>query len=210
MAVRLMYTTPDAEVNMAYVARVSNPVSQDNTTVDNAVRLLRYCIRHGHWSVFEHAYMTVEVTTSLFVATQLLRHRSFMFQQFSQRYAAVADEFQRVELRMQDTKNRQNSTDDCPADVAEGFQRRIQDVLSQIKTLYTDMVSAGVAKECARAVLPQCTTTRLYMTGNCRNWIHYIQRRTDPATQREHRDVAVAIQAVFCNVFPTVSGALGW
>ena len=223
---------------MGYIARVSNPKGQLTTTTENAARLLRYCIRHGHWSVFEHAYMTIEVTTSLYVATQMLRHRAFTFQQFSQRYAAVdaltdtstnaakatpvannetstnaakaTPWAQAIQLRMQDLKNRQNSTDDCPAVVAAEFQRRIAVLLEATRQLYADMVGAGIAKECARAILPQCTSTRLYMTGNCRCWIHYIQLRTDPATQAEHRAVALAVQKVFCAAFPTVAAALQW
>lgn len=182
--------------------------------------------------------MTVEVNTSLFVATQMLRHRAFTFQQFSQRYAAVDaltdtstnvakatpvanDETsthpakatpwaQAINLRMSDLKNRQNSTDDCPAEVAADFQRRIQFHLEATRQLYSDMLGAGIAKECARAILPQCTSTRLYMTGNCRCWIHYIQLRTDPATQAEHRAVALAVKDVFCAAFPTVAAALQW
>lgn len=210
--VKLVSLTPDAEVTMAYVARVSNPKTQETTTTDNSARLLSYCIRHGHWSVFEHAHMTVEVTTTLFVATQMLRHRSFTFQQFSQRYAKLdgGTAFQPVALRMQDHKNRQNSTDDCPPDVQTDFQRRIASHLQATLQLYDDMMDAGIAKECARTILPQCSTTKLYMTGNCRNWIHYLQLRTHESTQREHRDVAVAIQRVFCGAFPTVASALEW
>jgi thymidylate synthase (FAD) len=212
--VKLISMTPDAEVTMAYVARVSNPKTQETTTTDNSARLLSYCIRHGHWSVFEHAHMTVEVTTSLYVATQLLRHRSFTFQQFSQRYAKLDGEreepFQPVALRMQDHKNRQNSTDDCPQEVHEDLQTRIASHLEATLQLYQEMLDLGIAKECARAILPQCSTTKLYMTGNCRNWVHYIQLRTHESTQREHRDVALAIRHVFCRAYPIVATALDW
>jgi len=224
MAARLVSCTPDGETTMAYVARVSNPAGQAATTADNGARLLRYCLRHGHWSVFEHAHMTVEVTTSLAVAAQLLRHRSFTFQQFSQRYAAVGVQegpespenprgpealpFQPVHLRMQDAANRQASTDDCPEAIQAEFQRRMRAHLVGAQRLYEDMLAAGVARECARFILPQCTTTRLYMTGNCRSWIHYLEARCAPGTQAEHRAVAAAIREVFEGVFPVVAAAL--
>lgn len=231
MAARLVSCTPDGETTMAYVARVSNPAGQAATTADNGARLLRYCLRHGHWSVFEHAHMTVEVTTSLAVAAQLLRHRSFTFQQFSQRYAAVGVQegpkgptnsgaspanprgpealpFQPVHLRMQDVSNRQASTDDCPEAIQAEFQRRMRAHLVGAQRLYEDMLAAGVARECARFILPQCTTTRLYMTGNCRSWIHYLEARCAAGTQAEHRAVAAAIREVFEGVFPVVAAAL--
>lgn len=225
MAARLVSCTPDGETTMAYVARVSNPAGQAATTADNGARLLRYCLRHGHWSVFEHAHMTVEVTTSLAVAAQLLRHRSFTFQQFSQRYAALPSggpespegpqsprgpegPFQPVHLRMQDAANRQASTDDCPEATQAEFQRRMRAHLVGAQRLYEDMLAAGVARECARFILPQCATTRLYMTGNCRSWIHYLEARCAPGTQTEHRAVAAAIREVFNHVFPVVAAAL--
>lgn len=211
--VKLVQTTQDPEANMAYIARVSNPAGQAAMS-PSAARLLKYCIAHGHWSVFEHAYMTLELTTTVAIATQLLRHRSFVFQQFSQRYAspsaALPTTFVAPHLRMQDTKNRQNSLDSCPPDVQAHFQARMQALLSDCRKLYDDMLQAGVAKECARGILPQCTVTRVEMTGNCRSWIHYIQLRTGPETQAEHRQLACAIQLVFCSVFPTVAQALGW
>lgn len=221
LSTKLIVVTPNAEVTMAYIARNSNPKGQATTNEENAGRLLRFCLRENHWSVFEHAYMTVEVTTLLYVATQMLRHRSFTFAQFSQRYAnvdALTGEgtegattwAQAIRLRMQDHKNRQNSTDDCPPDVAADFHGRIQVHLEAIHQLYTDMLDTGIAKECARAILPQCTTTRLYLTGNCRSWIHYIQQRTKPDTQAEHRDMALAIKDIFCDCFPTVAAALEW
>lgn len=206
---KLIMVTPRAEGHMEYVARVSNPEGQSRA--DDRHRLLAYCLKHQHWSVFEHAYMTVEIVTSVAIATQLLRHRSFVFQQFSQRYAS-ADKlgFTAVHLRMQDATNRQNSVDACPPDVQAAFQARIAKLLDDTKGLYADMLAAGVAKECARGVLPQCTRTRVEMTGNCRSWIHYLQLRTAADTQKEHRDVALAIQRVFCDCFPAVAAALGW
>jgi thymidylate synthase (FAD) len=212
MAVAVVQHTERPEWAMAYIARVSNPAGQAQAA--DPGRLLRYCIKHQHWSVFEHATLTLEVTTTLAIATQLLRHRSFTFQQFSQRYAdpthALPLAFAAPHLRMQDPANRQNSVDACPADVAAAFGARIAQLFDATGKLYADMVSAGIAKECARAVLPQATHTRVYMTGNCRSWIHYIQLRTGPETQAEHRDVALGVKAAFCAVFPTVAEALGW
>jgi len=210
--VSVVQHTERPEWAMAYIARVSNPAGQqDNTKPD---RLLRYCIKHQHWSVFEHATLTLEINTTLAIATQLLRHRSFTFQQFSQRYAdptaALPLTFAQPHLRMQDTKNRQNSLDTCPPEVAGEFKQRIATLFGSITRLYADMVAAGIAKECARGVLPQATRTRVYMTGNCRNWIHYIQLRSGPETQTEHRDIALGVKSAFCQVFPTVAEALGW
>lgn len=212
MSVSVVQHTERPEWAMAYIARVSNPAGQE----DNAhpERLLRYCIKHGHWSVFEHATLTLEVNTTLAIATQLLRHRSFTFQQFSQRYAdptaALPLAFAPPHLRLQDTRNRQNSLDECPPEVAAAFASRIAALFDATAQLYRDMVAAGIAKECARAVLPQATRTRVYMTGNCRSWIHYIQSRSGADTQAEHRDVALAAKVAFCKVFPTVADALGW
>jgi thymidylate synthase (FAD) len=215
-SVRLVQTTEQPEKNMAYVARVSNPPGQDNP---NAGGLLRYCIKHGHWSVFEHAYMTLEINTTVAMATQLLRHRSFVFQQFSQRYADANLLARDTDagtvcsiphLRMQDTVNRQNSLDTCPEDVQAEFARRMRAHFDAGLQLYNDMLGAGVAKECARFVLPQATMTRIEMTGNCRSWIHYLQMRCTPDTQAEHRQVALLIKDQFCHVFPTVAAALQW
>jgi len=227
-SVRLVQTTERPEENMAYVARVSNPAGQTNP---NAGGLLRYCIKHGHWSVFEHAYMTLEINTTVAMATQLLRHRSFVFQQFSQRYAdanllakdtgadkpnpehAGPDSGSVIavpHLRMQDATNRQSSLDTCPEDVQAEFAARMRAHFDAGLRLYTDMLAAGVAKECARFVLPQATKTRIEMTGNCRSWIHYLQMRCTPDTQAEHRQVALLIRDQFCRVFPTVAAALQW
>lgn len=195
---------------MAYCARVSSPANQANP---DYARLLAYCIRHAHWSVFEQADMTVDVTTSLAVATQMLRHRSFCFQQFSQRYAAIdlmSDTTPVPHLRLQDTANRQNSIDALPQEQQEAFQARCRAHFDEARALYGDMLSAGVAKECARFVLPQCSQTRLYMKGSCRSWVHYLQLRCGDDTQAEHREVARAIRDVFCGVFPVVARALGW
>jgi len=193
---------------MAYVARVSNPANQSNP--DHA-RLLSYCIRRRHWSVFEHASMTVEILTTLDIATQILRHRSFCFQQLSRRYAGEEQspvQWVMPQLRAPHPKDRQASLDTLPHDVVEHWQGKIQDHLQAAHDLYRQLLAAGVAKECARAVLPQATTTTLYMSGNCRSWIHYIALRSQPGTQAEHRSVALEVQGIFAQVFPVCAGAL--
>ena len=207
MHVKLQSHTPDPEAFMVYVARVSNPANQSNP--DHG-RLLSYCIRHGHWSVFEHASMTLDI------ATQILRHRSFCFQQLSRRYAGEEQApvaWAMPQLRSPHPKDRQASLDTLPPDVARHWQGKIQAHLDAAHDLYRQLLAAGIAKECARAVLPQATTTTLYMTGNCRSWIHYIALRSQPGTQAEHRAVALEAQAVFRRVFPTcgaVLDALDW
>jgi thymidylate synthase (FAD) len=209
-SVKVVSVTPDAEKTMAYVARVSNPNNQDNP---NFSGLLRYCIQHEHWSVFEQAYMTLEIETSLAIATQILRHRSFTFQQFSQRYAdasLLSMEIPIPDLRRQDTKNRQNSTDDLDQEAKIRLQTQISAHFHHAKVLYDTLLQNGVAKECARAVLPQNTMTRIYMTGSVRSWIHYISLRGSNGTQKEHMDVANLCKCVFICQFPTVSEALGW
>jgi len=206
----LISVTPDAEKTMAYIARVSNPSNQDNP---NFSKLLKYCIDHNHWSVFEQSTMTLEIETTLDIATQILRHRSFCFQQFSQRYAdasLLSDEIPLPKLRRQDTKNRQNSIDDLPADTQFELYSKIQDHFGNAKKLYTELIKYGVAKECARKVLPQNAITRLYMTGSCRSWIHYINLREKNGTQVEHMEVAQLAKRIFVCQFPSVAEALGW
>jgi thymidylate synthase (FAD) len=206
----LISVTPDAEETMAYIARVSNPSNQENP---NYAKLLKYCIEHNHWSVFEQSTMTLEIETTLDIATQILRHRSFTYQQFSQRYAdasVLADEIPVPQLRKQDTKNRQNSTDDLEPELKRSFERRIKHLFADVMDLYDDMLTAGVAKECARKVLPQNTPTKLYMTGSCRSWIHYISLREKNGTQLEHMEVAQLAKRIFNCQFPAVAEALGW
>lgn len=188
MNVRLIAITPDAEKTMAYIARVSSP-NQENPAVE---RLLGYCLRHGHWSVFEHAFLTLEIETSRAIARQMLRHRSFTFSEFSQRYAEVGDRPVYVKARRQDTKNRQNSIDDLPLielgrwDDIQGF------AWQKAQSYYQEALKAGIAKECARALLPEgLTPSKLYMTGSVRSWINYLQVRLEPSTQLEHREVAL-------------------
>jgi thymidylate synthase (FAD) len=210
MTVRLISVTPDAEKTMAYVARVSNPSNQDN---ENYAGLLRYCIKHNHWSVFEQAFMTLEIETNRGIAAQILRHRSFTYQEFSQRYAdtnLLATEIPIPELRRQDTKNRQNSIDDLEEDKIFVMNKMIQDLFKDAQDVYNFLLSQGVAKECARFVLPLATPTRIYMTGSVRSWIHYINLRSANGTQKEHMDIANECRKVFVEQFPTVSEALEW
>ena len=210
MTVKLISITPDAENMMAYIARVSNPNNQDNP---NYAGLLKYCIKHNHWSVFEQSTMTLEIETTRGIAAQILRHRSFTFQEFSQRYAdtnLIAEEIPLPELRRQDTKNRQNSTDDLPADVTAQLYSKIWDHFNAAQDLYKELLEAEVAKECARFVLPLAVPTRIYMTGSCRSWIHYINLRSAHGTQKEHMVIAEECKRVFAEQFPAVSEALEW
>ena len=208
--VNLVSVTPKAEETMGYVARVSNPKNQENPNVSG---VLGYCIKHGHWSVFEQAHMTVEINTTRGLAAQILRHRSFTFQEFSQRYAdtnLLAEEIPMFDLRHQDYKNRQNSTDDVPKNKKADLQYKIAEHFVEAMDLYNELLASGIAKECARFVLPLATPTRIYMTGSVRSWIHYIDLRSAHGTQKEHMDVARAVQCIFVGEFPIVSEALGW
>ena len=208
--VKLVSITPDAEKTMAYIARVSNPSNQNN---DDFAGLLKYCIKHQHWSVFEQSSMTLEIETTRAIAAQILRHRSFTFQEFSQRYAdtnLIAEKIPLPALRKQDLKNRQNSTDDLDEFVKQDIEMTITSHFNNAEKLYKRMLEAGVAKECARMVLPLATPTRLYMTGSCRSWVHYINLRSAHGTQKEHMDIAEACRKVFTEQFPIVSKALDW
>ena len=196
---------------ISYVARVSNPHNQEN--FKTATGLLKYCIEHAHWSIFETAFMTLEINTNRGIAAQILRHRSFTFQEFSQRYAdtKLLDQTLPVpNLRRQDTKNRQNSISDLPTGMVADYQSKIEKHFQDSMFLYNNLLDNGVAKECARFVLPLATPTRIYMTGSCRSWIHYINLRTANGTQAEHMLVAEQCRDVFSIVFPDVSDALGW
>ena len=210
MTTKLISVTPDAEQTMAYIARVSNPSNQNN---EKYAGLLAYCIKHNHWSVFEQSSMTLEIETTRAIAAQILRHRSFTFQEFSQRYAdssMLANKIPLPELRRQDTKNRQNSIDDLDAFVIQNLEIQMQTLFDSSMALYQQMLERGVAKECARNVLPLCVGTRIYMTGSCRSWIHYINLRTANGTQKEHMQVAESCKQIFIEQFPTVSEALEW
>ena len=210
MTVKLISVTPDAEKHMAYCARVSNPSNQEN---DNFSGLLKYCIKHQHWSIFEQATMTLEINTTRGIAAQILRHRSFTYQEFSQRYAdssLLGKTIPLPELRRQDTKNRQNSIDDLDKVVIDSLNRQMETLFDSSMALYNQMLERGVAKECARFVLPLATPTRLYMTGSVRSWIHYIDLRSGHGTQKEHMDIANDAKAIFIEQFPAVSEALEW
>ncbi len=210
MTVKLISVTPDAEKTMAYVARVSNPANQDN---ENYAKLLAYCIKHNHWSVFEQSFMTLEIETNRGIAAQILRHRSFTYQEFSQRYAdssLLSDYIPVPELRRQDTKNRQNSIDDLSEELKADLWLKINDHFKEGMELYKQLLDAEVAKECARFVLPLATPTRIYMSGSCRSWIHYINLRSANGTQKEHMDIALACKEIFKEQFPSVSEALEW
>ena len=208
-SVKLVTVTPEAEKTMGYVARVSNPNNQENPKVAG---LLKYCINHQHWSVFEQAHMTLEIETTRAIAAQILRHRSFTFQEFSQRYAQSNElgKIQLPDLRKQDLKNRQNSTDDLDPFVRQKLEAQMITLFSSAQALYNQMIEEGVAKECARKVLPLCTPTKIYMTGSCRSWIHYIELRSAHGTQKEHMEIAEACRKVFTEQFPSVSEALEW
>ena len=210
MTVKLVSVTPDAEQLMAYIARVSNPSNQDNEKYSG---LLKYCIKHNHWSVFEQSTMTLEIETTRAIAAQILRHRSFTFQEFSQRYAdtnLLADEIPMFDLRSQDLKNRQNSNDDVPQNKKQDLQEKIAEHFVQSMDLYNELLANGIAKECARFVLPLATPTRLYMSGSIRSWIHYIDLRSAHGTQKEHMDIAEGCRDIFKDQFPIIAEALDW
>ena len=209
MKVCLQSVTPDAEKTIGYIARVSNPNNQDNPKVAG---LLKYCIEHGHWSIFEQAHMTLEINTTRGIAAQILRHRSFTFQEFSQRYADtnLLGKITIPDLRRQDVKNRQNSIDDVPSKQVEFLQKEIALHFAAAQDLYNELIREGIAKECARFVLPLATTTRLYMTGSVRSWIHYIDLRSSHGTQKEHMDLVEEIRKIFKTEFPICTNALGW
>lgn len=207
--VKLISATPDAEKLMAYCARVSNPNNQNN---ENYAKLLKYCIDHQHWSIFEHGFMTVEINTTRGLAAQILRHRSFTFQEFSQRYAdttLLAEDIPMFELRRQDNKNRQNSIDDIDETTKTLWESHIADHFRRAKEIYDGMISDGIAKECARFVLPLATPTRLYMSGSLRSWITYIALREKSGTQKEHIDIAKQCKQIFCEQFPIIGQSLG-
>ena len=209
-SVRLVSITPEAEKMMGYVARVSNPNNQDNPKVSG---LLSYCIKHNHWSVFEQAFMTLEIETNRGIAAQILRHRSFTFQEFSQRYAdssMLAERIPLPDLRRQDKKNRQHSTDDLDAFHRQEFEIAIQRHFDSAMDLYQTMLDHGVAKECARMVLPLAVPTKIYMSGSVRSWIHYIDLRSAHGTQKEHMIIAEACRDVFKEQFPVCAEAMEW
>lgn len=210
MTAKLISVTPDAEKHIAYCARVSNPSNQGNDSFEG---LIKYCIKHKHWSIFEQAFLTIELETTRAIAAQVLRHRSFTYQEFSQRYAdssLLMDKIPLPELRRQDTKNRQNSTDDLDPFVTQKLEMQMQTLFDSSMALYQQMLGHGVAKECARNVLPMCVPTRMYMSGSVRSWVHYIDLRSANGTQKEHMDLANACKAIFVEQFPVIAQALDW
>ena len=209
MSVKLISITPDSEKNIAYCASVSNPNNQDS---ENISGLLGYCIKHKHWSIFEMASMCLELNTTRGLAAQILRHRSFNFQEFSQRYADttfLSEEIPMFELRRQDNKNRQNSISDVSDEIKSKWGSKIREHFAKGKAIYDGMIADGVAKECARFVLPLATPTRLYMNGTIRSWITYIALREKNGTQKEHMDIAKECKKIFCEQFPIIGEALG-
>jgi|TARA_B100000927_G_C16409161_1_gene446585 thymidylate synthase (FAD) len=210
MTATLISVTPDAEKHIAYCARVSNPSNQGNDSFEG---LIKYCIKHKHWSIFEQAFLTVELSTTRAIAAQVLRHRSFTFQEFSQRYAdssLLGKTIPLPELRRQDTKNRQNSTDDLDPFLNQNLQIQMQTLFDSSMALYEQMLERGVAKECARNVLPMCVPTKMYMSGSVRSWVHYIDLRSANGTQKEHMDLANECKAIFVEQFPVIAQALDW
>ena len=203
--VSLVHTTPDAEKLIAYMARVSNPDNQDNPESE---RLIRYLIKHKHWSPFEMVNMCVQIETTRSVAAQILRHRSFSFQEFSQRYAQVTEPSLIPQLRRQDTKNRQNSIDNLDPVTVDEFNIKMNSLFELSESLYNEMLQAGVAKECARDVLPLSTPTKMYMNGTLRSWLHYCDLRCANGTQYEHKLIADQVKGLIEQEFPTIYAAM--
>jgi thymidylate synthase (FAD) len=206
MAVELIWATPDAEKMIVKMARVSNQTNEDNW--ETGPKLLRYCLKHKHFSVFEMANLCVKISTQRDISTQILRHRSFTFQEFSTRYAVTSCTTTLPMLRRQDYKNRQNSFDDLDQELINKYEEKMLALLMNANNLYTEMLEDGIAKETARRILPLCTDTTLYMNGTLRSWIHYLQLRCDKATQLEHRQIANNIKDIFTEQFPIISEAV--
>ena len=207
---KLISVTPDAEKHMAYCARVSNPANQENEKFSG---LLKYCVKHQHWSIFEQAYMTLELYTTRGIAAQVLRHRSFTYQEFSQRYAdssLLTNKIPLPQLRRQDDKNRQNSIDDLDPFEVQNLELQMQTLFDSAMKLYKEMLEYGIAKECSRFVLPLAVPTKIYMTGSVRSWIHYIDLRSANGTQKEHMDLALSAKEIFIEQFPAVAEAMEW
>jgi len=202
---KLVWISPEAEKHIAYCARVS---SSDQNNPEYA-RLIAYCIKHNHWSILEQANMCIEINTSRAISAQILRHRSFNFQEFSQRYASVQS-CETYEARRQDDKNRQNSISDMSSEDQKWFEEQQKVVQENSERIYEEALAKGIAKEQARFLLPMASSTKMYMNGTIRSWVHYIQVRTDPTTQKEHRDIAEKIKEIFIEELPIIAEALGW
>ncbi len=210
MTVEVVWVTPDAEKHLAYIARVSNPDNQENP---NYAKLLKYMLDNGHWSPFEMVNLCIEINTTRDIARQILRHRSFSFQEFSQRYQTVDKLGDMVyrECRLQDEKNRQNSLPCEDEELNEGWKELQELVWDRAKCAYFEAFDAGIAKEVARALLPEgLTPSRMYVNGTLRSWIHYVEVRCDESTQKEHREIANAVKSKLVELFPTVASAMGW
>ena len=205
MTVSLVWVTPNAEQLITRMARISNPANEDN--METAPRLLRYLIKHKHWSPFELGNLCVKINTQRDISAQILRHRSFTFQEYSSRYARMAPA-EMPELRRQDLKNRQNSIDDLNELLADELEDKIAVQIGSTFNLYQELLDKGVAKECARRILPLCTPTVLYMNGTIRSWIHYIELRSANGTQKEHQEIALKIKGIFTRELPIISEAL--
>jgi len=203
---QLVHITPDAEKLVAKLARVSNPSNEDNE--ETAPRLIRYLIKHRHWSPMEMVSMCCEIKTTRSIAAQILRHRSFSYQEFSQRYSSVTEVPKAPKLRRQDTKNRQNSVDDLNQFTVQDFQLKASQLFEMSQHLYQEMLTAGVAKECAREVLPLATPTRLYMHGTLRSWLHYCDLRCGNGTQAEHKQIADSVKAIIFEQTPDIAKAM--
>lgn len=204
--VQLIHITPEAEELISYMARVSNPSNQTNT--QTSARLIRYLIEHQHWSPFEMVNMCVQINTTRSIAAQILRHRSFSFQEFSQRYARVTEPAVMPEFRRQDLKNRQNSIDDIRSKEKDVMCQMVSELFDHSERVYAELLQAGVAKECAREVLPLGTPTRLYMNGTIRSWLHYCNLRTGNGTQKEHAQIAGQVQDLLYQHLPNVCEAM--
>jgi thymidylate synthase (FAD) len=203
---KLVHITPNSEELISYMARVSNPANQTNQ--ETAPKLIRYLIKHHHWSPFEMVNMCVEINTTRSIAAQILRHRSFSFQEFSQRYAEVSTPSVMPELRRQDVKNRQNSIDDLSTETKDVMDEKISRLFCQAENVYNELLEAGVAKECAREVLPLATPTTLYMNGTIRSWLHYCDLRSSNGTQKEHAQIAAQVQDILYSRIPNVCEAM--
>ncbi len=205
MSCKLIWITPNAEKLIAYCARVSNPKNQDNENIEG---LIKYCFNHKHFSIFEMANMCIEINTTRAISAQILRHRSFTFQEFSQRYSSIEQDLEIPLLRRQDLKNRQNSINDLDDDLIDELQTEIKEHFKKTKDLYTKLLNKGVAKECSRMILPMSSPTKIYMNGTLRSWLHYIQLRTANGTQLEHMLIANEILEIFKTACPILGKIL--
>ena len=206
MSAKLLWITPNADKIIAHCARVSNPTNQNNPDIEG---LIKYCVKKGHWSIFETANACLEIKTSRAISAQIIRHKSFSFQEFSQRYAKVQS-IEKIEIRRQDIKNRQNSTDDLSEETKDWWNYKSGIILKSVEDLYLEAIDKGIAKECARMVLPMASSSQLYMNGTIRSWIHYLEQRGSEGTQKEHRDIASDIRTILIENIPVVARSVGW